>query len=136
MNKSIERIIRTIETWFFGKYFQDLTVIHNLEGCAEYFNSEEEKVILKLFSNEECIEFMKYFNVERELYDSKYSHMGTYKIKMVKFVHVTDDLFLVELYAVAIFSELDWDKVKNTEDILCKDIEDIICKDTGETLKY
>ena len=116
MKNNIERIIGTIETWFFGKYFQDMAIIHNLEGCGEYLDTVEEKVALRLFSSEECIEFMKYFNVERELYDSKYSHMGTYKIDMVKFVRVTDDLFLVELHAFAKFSELDWDKVKNTHD--------------------
>ena len=72
MKNNIERIIGTIETWFFGKYFQDLSVIHNLEGCCECLDTDEEKVVLKLFSIEECTEFMKYFNVERELYDSKY----------------------------------------------------------------
>ena len=48
MKNNIERIIGTIETWFFGKYFQDMAIIHNLEGCGEYLDTVEEKVALRL----------------------------------------------------------------------------------------
>ena len=115
-NKFERKILGVIETWFFGKYFQDMTFIQNLEGCCEYLDTDKEGINLQLSSKEECIEFMKYFNIEREFYDSKYGHMGTYKIDMIKFVSVTDDDFLVKLHAYARFSALDWATVKNTEE--------------------
>lgn len=123
MKNNIERIIGTIETWLFGEYFKQLAQPHDsMNYIKGYINTKEVMLNFpRLKDLNECKELLDCLGKEREFIDSKYGFMGNYTITNITFMNLDwckpeDSPYWFELHLSYKFADLDWDKVKNTQD--------------------